>query len=142
MLVVLFLANKASSDCRLQDMSSIIGGSDYTVKDVRATAIVAGGVNILFVTSSFRKHTDAMDKVLMFLFDYSLCQALFLTEVLNINGGVLDHQVKDTKITLLAYNTDGATKSEFVIVTDVRPDANNNLFIEVIDSFVSVPSSV
>lgn len=112
------------------------------MKDVRASPIVAGGVNILFVTSSFRKHTDTMDKVLMFLFDYSQCQALFLTEVSNINGGVSDHQVKDTKVTLLAYNKDGAIKSEYIVVTDVRPDANKNLVIDVIDSFVSVPSSV
>lgn len=73
----LALFKLAAADCRLTDVSNILGGSDYEVLDIKAEHMTYTIVNFLAVTSTVRKTGASTNTIFVYLFDYSMCTTSF-----------------------------------------------------------------
>lgn len=128
LLFGLLLATHVRSDCRLTDIANIIGGSDYEVLNMQAAHVTVGPVNLLVITNTIQRvgHTD--NNVLLSVFDYSMCNSFFHTELVGINQGITDISSFDTDLVAMGYNLElDGSYSELVIVVQVDNPINPSL---------------
>lgn len=75
-ILVAVFALQSSEECRLSDIKTIIGGSDYTVDEMRGLYFEHAQRYMLMGFGRLTVTTDGISKAFLFLYDYTLCESL------------------------------------------------------------------
>ena len=117
----LLLGLHVEGNCRLTDITNVIGGSDYEVLSMQATHVTAGVASFLFITATINRTGLADNNVLLYLYDYSMCESHFRKELTGINQGITDISTFNSNAVALGYNLESdGSYTEFVLVMQIE----------------------
>jgi hypothetical protein len=127
LLAAINLAQQVQSDCRLQDITNILGGSDYEVLSIKTHHMTYSYYSFLVVTSTVHKTGWSSNTIFIYLLDYSICTVSFSWELVGFNQGIVDMASVGDKVAILGYDEQNSVLNEVIQICSVWYDGNLKL---------------
>lgn len=102
------LFTTGSCSCRLVDITSIIGGDQYTVNGVQVVHMDTSVVNFLFVAATIKKDVSPTSSLVIYMVDYSVCQSYFQQEIPQVSS-IMSLKENGDRVAMLIQNTSNET---------------------------------